>query len=143
MARCYECGDEGHMARSCPNLFAIRQDQERADGKPMWCGHCDRRTRLVLIITADGEKVKRCDCHPESHKLPVQFATCPRCRNVVYQWDTAPCEKHQAVGVHRPYRAPEPTPPRRSESELIAIARQQLAEDRAARIAMETPRSGG
>lgn len=124
------------MSRSCPNKDAIRRDQAAADGRPMWCGHCDRRTRHVITTDADGwDAASRCRCHPESHKLPAQFTRC-RCDTVIYQWDTASCDRHQPVGRHRPVRPPQAPEPR-SQDQLMFLAARQAAESRRGRALID------
>jgi hypothetical protein len=122
--QCFECGDEGHIARECPNLGIVG-----ADGKPPWCGSCDEITRLVDL----GDTLMRCrQCHPLRGRMLAQDRRCPRCHEIVYVWDQAACGSHQAVGVHRDYVGTVPARPARSETGLRALARQQLAEARAA-----------
>jgi Zinc knuckle len=97
--RCFECDDEGHIARDCPNR-AI----DAKDGKPPWCGVCDERTRLIGL-----DIVHRCqECHPLARKMLRQFRRCPRCRMLVCEWDTSPdCRHHSARDATdtRPERA--------------------------------------
>ena len=53
------------------------------DGKPEWCGQCDKRTRL---IDRSGMP-QRCACHPKSHLQLAQFKTCRKCGAPVYEWE--------------------------------------------------------
>jgi hypothetical protein len=97
--KCFDCREYGHLSKDCPRKnFAA----ELGDGKPPWCGQpqCDRETRLTYTRTGDGLKAARCPaCHPQSHSLPVQFARCKSCGNVVYRWDKrSECGSHQPVG---------------------------------------------
>lgn len=121
--KCFECGDEGHIARECPNLGMTGED-----GKPIWCGSCDETTRLVDL----GDKLRRCyQCHPLRGKMLAQDRRCPSCRQIVYVWDHAACDNHQAVGVHREYVGKPASRPVRSEDSLRALAAAQVAESRA------------
>jgi hypothetical protein len=84
--RCFECGDEGHIAADCPNRAIT------SSGKPLWCGICDERTRL--IPTPDGFQCCH-DCHPLARRQPHQFRRCPKCHVVIYEWDTSQdCDHH-------------------------------------------------
>lgn len=122
MPRCFDCGDTGHMAYNCPNRAAIN------DGRPIWCGTCDEHSRHVQA-DATGDAMKRCHCHPGSHKMLPQHRRCPSCRTVVYTWNTSGCDGHRLVGAHLPY-AP-PVPPRGPDHErLRLVAAQQVAEFR-------------
>lgn len=87
---CFRCGSPGHIAQNCA------WEEEIEDPRPMWCGVCDPRTRHVDL----GDKVKRCECHPESHKLPGHMRRCPLCKVVTVVWDTAGCGRHHVAGVH-------------------------------------------
>jgi hypothetical protein len=100
MPSCFECGDTGHMAYSCPNKAAI------SDGRPIWCGTCDERTRHVDL----GDRIRRCECHPESHKLPSHMRRCPRCHVITVTWDQAECGRHHIAGVHPEYAGPGRVP---------------------------------
>ena len=98
--RCYECGADGHVKSDCPNKAWIASDAA-ADGRPRWCGTCDERSRHIEL--ADG-RVKRCQCHPESHMQLTQHRKCPSCRKTVVTWDTSTdCELHILAGAQRPY----------------------------------------
>lgn len=96
-ARCFECQEIGHIAADCPaKLYAA----EIGDGKPMWCGQCDRETRLVYFIRNGAEAARRCpSCHPQGHMLPVTYKKCRGCGHAIYFWDVrSECGKHQEVG---------------------------------------------
>jgi hypothetical protein len=124
MITCWECGDQGHTATGCPN--AVRAPA--ADGKPLWCGSCDERTRLVDL----GDKMMRCrQCHPLRGRMLPQHRGCPSCGEVVYVWDHAGCDNHQAVGVQAEYVGWKTAAPARNEDSLRALALQQVAESRA------------
>lgn len=133
--KCFECGDDGHMSRSCPNRDMIRREQAAADGKPIWCGECDRRTRLIITTTDGHDVATRCQCHPESHKLPAQFTRC-HCGTVIYQWDTAGCDRHQPIGAHLTVRSAPATEPR-NRDELMQLAAGQAAESRRGRAVID------
>ena len=124
MITCWECGDAGHAAASCPNKAEITG----TDGKPPWCGTCDERTRLIDA----GDKMRRCSrCHPLRGKMLAQDRRCGSCGQLVYVWDQAACGNHQEVGVHREYIGKPPTRPVRNEDSLRALALAQVAESRA------------
>jgi len=92
---CRACGDEGHFARSCPNLEVL-------DARPTWCGRaeCDPDTRQISL-NAEGTLVKRCpDCHETPSKPLPQHARCGRCKATIYKWDSRTgCDSHLPVGV--------------------------------------------
>lgn len=91
--RCFNCQKYGHLAKDCPEVvFAAELG---TDGRPPWCGQCDKRTRLLY----GAESARRCpECHPEKD-LPPQFRIC-KCGNAVYRWDRSECGTHQEVGKH-------------------------------------------
>jgi hypothetical protein len=122
--KCFECGDLGHIATACPNVGQI------GDGRPMWCGTCDPRTRHYC----DGrERAIRCQCHPLGHQLLRQHARCPACKQVTYPWDTSECGKHMEVGKQWEHVDIGTRPVVRDEDALRAKALRQVAESRAAR----------
>lgn len=103
-AKCFDCGTPGHVAADCPHRELIPDD------KPLWCGECDRRTRLVTT----GDAVKRCHCHPLSHLPLVQHIRCPGCRVIVHSWDINECGSHSS-----PVKPLTDTRPEREEIALI------------------------
>ena len=86
---CFACGGKGHIERECPN----RQLASGPADKPMWCGTCDRRTRL---IESHGLAARCPQCHPLSHLHLAQHIRCPGCRMLVCAWDNNPCGQHAA-----------------------------------------------
>jgi ribosomal protein L32 len=96
-AKCYECGEYGHISADCPQkLYAV----EVGDGKPPWCGQCDRETRLVYFVRDGIETARRCAaCHPRSTTLPVTYSKCRGCGHAIYAWDVrSECGRHQEIG---------------------------------------------
>jgi Zinc knuckle len=97
--KCFECGDDGHVSRNCPN-------REMLTGEPRartWCGMCDKQTRLVDL----GDSMKRCpDCHPLAGQFLKQHTRCGDCRKIIFIWDRSPCDMHDEVGKQRVYVAP-------------------------------------
>ena len=103
---CYTCGQSGHVARDCGNAAYL---DPAASSKPMWCGECDERTRLR--DAPDGtDRMIRCKCHPESHKLIPHHRVCPRCHVTTVAWDTSDCGRHHVAGQPRAYVGPPPVP---------------------------------
>jgi hypothetical protein len=91
-ATCYGCGEKGHIESECPYAAELA-----ADGKPPWCGICDRRSRL---IGAPGGQPARCtQCHPSRRKQLAQHRRCPTCHVVVYEWDNSECGHHEMPGA--------------------------------------------
>jgi Zinc knuckle len=85
--RCFDCGDDGHIAANCPNVTVD------VGGKPRWCGFCDERTRLI----DRGDVAARCqECHPLRHRQLKQHRKCPFCHMTVYEWDHSPCGEHSS-----------------------------------------------
>jgi ribosomal protein L32 len=96
-ARCFECQEIGHIAADCPGkLYAV----ELHDKKPLWCGQCDRETRLVYFVRDGRETARRCTmCHPRSTTLPATYNKCRECGHAVYAWDIrSECGMHQPIG---------------------------------------------
>lgn len=116
---CFGCGGKGHVERECPTRVVVGVN---ATDKPMWCGRCDRRTRLIEV----GGLATRCvDCHPLAHQGLPQTTRCAGCRAIVYEWDTAQCGQHAS-----PARSGDERP-ERGEIDAI-IAREMANEDREA-----------
>lgn len=83
--KCFDCGEDGHIAPNCPN------GEIDATGKPPWCGFCSERTRLIDA----GDLVARCQqCHPHRARQLPQHRKCPRCHVTVYRWDEEECGSH-------------------------------------------------
>jgi len=115
--RCFECGDDGHYGRDCPSKSWVASDPA-ADGQPRWCGYCDERSRHVE--QTDG-RVRRCQCHPESHMQLRHHRKCPNCHVTVVTWDTSiDCAHHIIAGA---------------QPALESMAAYQVAESRAHRKA--------
>lgn len=100
MAGCYKCGHHGHIAVNCT------WEEELTDPRPVWCGTCDPRTRHVDL----GDRVRRCECHPESHKLPGHMRRCPTCKVITVVWDQAECGRHHIAGQHPVFVGPQRIP---------------------------------
>src|ERR1700734_2080718 len=82
--KCFQCQNYGHLARDCPDVKFAAELGTADDGRPPWCGQCDKRTRLLYDPAADS--CARCPaCHPEKD-LPHQFRIC-KCGCAVYRWD--------------------------------------------------------
>lgn len=123
---CFKCGQPGHIAQNC----AWKDELE--DPRPIWCGTCDPNTRHVDL----GDRVRRCDCHPESHKLLTQHRRCPRCKAIVLKWDNGDCERHLVARQHRPFTPP--VPPRGPDHDrLRQLAARQVAEAREERLILD------
>jgi hypothetical protein len=120
---CWECGATGHISTDCPNA------EHLGDGRPMWCGTCDERSRHWY--DADG-RAHRCQCHALSHQPLKQHRRCPSCRATIYVWDLAPCDQHQPVGRQLEPAGP-PAPREPAHRDLRALAAIQVAEARANR----------
>lgn len=98
-AQCWECHEYGHIADNCPSkLYAV----ETGDGKPPWCGRCDRETRLVYFRRDGTDCARRCTtCHPRSTTFPATYTRCRECKHAIYAWDIrSECGNHQPVGKH-------------------------------------------
>ena len=85
--KCFGCGGKGHIERDCPSSVVAGI----SDDKPLWCGRCDRRTRLIEL---DGIASRCQECHPLSHFNLAQVIRCPGCHMLVYAWDNAQCGQH-------------------------------------------------
>ena len=116
--RCFDCGAEGHIAPNCPNK------ELAADGRPPWCGICDQRTRLIGV---PGGMLARCqECHPLARENLKQFRRCQSCKQLVYEYDTAPC------GFHAARDAPDRRPERGEIDAIVARESRRGEPDEAA-----------
>lgn len=86
--RCFDCGDDGHIAANCQNTPAAGSGT-----RPPWCGFCDETTRLIDA----GTLVSRCQqCHPLRHQQLRQHRKCPHCHMTVFKWDNEKCGSHES-----------------------------------------------
>ena len=98
-AKCFKCQQPGHFAANCPEVVFAEELGTASDGRPPWCGQCDKRTRTLFDAQAD--KVTRCPrCNPNQDLQP-QFKYC-KCGNAIYKWDKSECGSHQEVGKQLP-----------------------------------------
>lgn len=111
---CFGCNGKGHIERDCPSSVTVGANY---DDKPMWCGTCDRRTRL---IESYGLAARCPQCHPLAHLHLVQHTRCPGCRMIVYSWDNNLC------GMHSSPVKPFDSRPERGEIDAI-VARETEA----------------
>jgi hypothetical protein len=117
MTDCFRCGDDNHLSRDCPQRTSSYSTPgaspaapaAQSDGRPRWCGTCDEHSRHIELT--DG-RVKRCQCHPNSHEQLKQHRKCPTCHATVVDWDIYPCGQHVLAGVQLPYVGPPAKPPR-------------------------------
>lgn len=87
---CFGCGGKGHVERECPSGAVAGGG---TDDRPMWCGRCDRRTRLIEIHGV----ASRCpQCHPLAHLHLAQHIRCPGCRMLIHEWDKNLCGQHSS-----------------------------------------------
>lgn len=94
---CFECGEPGHMARDCPARLAASENREP---KPLWCGSCDKQTRLVEGKRHGREVIHRCAaCHPLRFVPLKQHERCGGCKTLIYTWDNSPCGKHSGMAL--------------------------------------------
>lgn len=90
---CFECGEPGHIAAHCPSRLAV---EETRQPKPLWCGMCDKQTRLIEGMSHGRGVVMRCAaCHPLRFVPLKQHKRCGGCNALIYQWDVSPCGGHQ------------------------------------------------
>lgn len=91
---CFNCGEPGHLARTCPTALAV--SEQAAGAKPPWCGGCDKTTRLV----DHGTYLNRCpNCHPLKWKPLAQHKRCGGCNHLIYTWDNTPCGDHTVLAA--------------------------------------------
>jgi len=120
---CFGCGGKGHLERDCPNANLATDGPA---SKPLWCGRCDRRTRL---IESHGLAFRCQECHPFAHLNLAQHLRCPGCRVIVYVWDTGQCGEH--ASPVKPFSRPA-----REEIDAI-VARELETDERHAEVARE------
>jgi hypothetical protein len=118
--KCFGCGGKGHLERDCPSSVVVG-----GTDKPMWCGTCDRRTRL---IESHGLAARCPQCHPLNHVNLPQHIRCPGCRMLVYVWDVNPCGQHSSPAK------PFDTRPEREQIDAI-IAAEMVTGERSTVIA--------
>lgn len=118
MVDCHTCGQPGHVARDC-------QWQADIEGRPPWCGECDRDTRLV----DHGSYVQRCHrCwawpakKTRFHQLLPQHKLCGGCKEIIYDFDKRPCGSHQPLGIDAAGRRISPEPVTVGRKEVPADA---------------------
>ena len=94
---CFECGEPGHLARDCPARLAAAETRAP---KPLWCGNCDKETRLVYGIVHGEYLAMRCTrCHPLRFVPLKHHRRCGGCNMIVYTWDQSPCALHLDLAV--------------------------------------------
>lgn len=100
--KCFQCQKYGHLAKDCPEVVFAAELGTASDGRPPWCGQCDKRTRLLYDPEAD--QFHRCPACHVAKDLPEQYRIC-KCGNAVYKWDRTECGSHQPVGKERQKQA--------------------------------------
>ena len=95
MINCHSCGEPGHIAKDC-------QWESDLEGRPPWCGECDRETRLV-DHGSYAQRCHRCWAWPAKgtrfHQLLPQHKKCGGCGELVNVWDKDKCGKHEPLGL--------------------------------------------
>lgn len=87
---CFKCGGP-HFVAECEEVVFAEELGTASDGRPPWCGECDKRTRLT------GDPPGRCArCNPNDDLL-AQYRLC-RCGQTIRRWDPSPCGSHEPVG---------------------------------------------
>jgi hypothetical protein len=95
---CFTCNEPGHISANCPT----RHQAQPAANRPVWCGECDKQTRLI----DRGDSMARCwRCWgwpakgTHNGQLLAQHRICGGCGQIAYAWDQQPCGAHTNLGI--------------------------------------------